>query len=176
MKTPEQDRLLDDVLRNESYVAFRAELYQKSLAEFRRQRWVNTRNRFLALAACVPVILSLYLLLAPRTVTTPKPQAVVATIRSKSLSKDQIISTGRQMATLVTTVPQDLQLTLTPARIEVVRTSLQLESVATISDEQLLDLFPGHPIALVSRSPGTKTLVFLDRDDQARFFGPTQLQ
>jgi len=109
-------------------------------------------------------------------VTTPKPQAVVATIRSKSLSKDQIISTGRQMATLVTTVPQDLQLTLTPARIEVVRTSLQLESVATISDEQLLDLFPGHPIALVSRRPGTKTLVFLDRDDQARFFGPTQLQ
>jgi len=65
---------------------------------------------------------------------------------------------------------------LTPARIEVVRTSLPLESVATISDEQLLDLFPGRPIALVSRKPGTKTLVFLDRDDQARFFGPTQLQ
>src|SRR5678816_1459799 len=93
MKTPERDRLLDDVLRNESYVAFRAELYEKSLAEFRRQRWVKTRNRFLALAACVPVILSLYLLLAPRTVPTPKPQAAVATIRSKPFSKDQILST-----------------------------------------------------------------------------------
>jgi hypothetical protein len=29
MKTPEQDRLLNDVLKNESYLAFRAELRQK---------------------------------------------------------------------------------------------------------------------------------------------------
>ena len=176
MKTPEQDRLLDDVLRNESYVAFRAELHQKSLAEFRRQRWVKTRSRFLALAACVPVILCLYLFLTPRPVTTPKPQAVVATIRSKPLLKDQIITTARLTATLVATIPQDLQLTFPADRIEIVRTGLQLESFATISDEQLLDLFPGRPIALVTRGPGTKMLVFLDINDQTRFFVPTRLQ
>src|SRR5262245_55666579 len=116
MKTPEQDRLLDDVLRNESYVAFRAELHQKSLVEFRHQRWVKTRNQLLALAACIPVILGLYLLLTQRTATTTKGQPVVATIRSKPLSKDQIITTARITATLVTTIPQDLRLTFQPAR------------------------------------------------------------
>ena len=177
MKTPEQDRLLDDVLRNESYVAFRAELHQKSLAEFRRQRWVKTRNQLLAVAACVAAILGLYLLLTPRPATTAtEAQPVVATIRSKPLSKDQIITTGRLAATLVTTMPQDLRLTFQPASIEVVRTGDRLEPVATISDEQLLDFFQGRPIALITRGPGTKTLVFLDSDDQARFFGPTQLQ
>ena len=90
MKTPEQDRLLDDVLRNESYVAFRAELHQKSLAEFRRQRWVKTRNQLPALAACVPVILGLYLLLTTRTGTTTKAQPVVAT--------DAVRATGSQKA------------------------------------------------------------------------------
>jgi hypothetical protein len=69
-----------------------------------------------------------------------------------------------------------LRLTFQPVRIEVVRTGDRLESVATISDEQLLDFFQGHPIALITRGPGTKTLVFLDIDDQARFFGPTQLE
>jgi hypothetical protein len=162
MKTPEQDRLLSDVLRNESYVAFRAELHQKSLAEFRRQRWVQRRSRFLALAACVPVLLGLYLFLTPRAVNRSEPQAVVATIRSRPLSKDQIITTARLAGTLVTTIPQDLRLTLPLATIEVVRTGIQLESVATISDEQLLDLFPGRPIALVTRQSGTKMLVFLD--------------
>jgi len=74
MKTPEQDRLLDDVLRNESYVAFRAELYRKSLVEFPPPRWVKSRNQLLAIAACVPVILGLYLLSTPRTATTTEAQ------------------------------------------------------------------------------------------------------
>jgi len=176
MKTPEQDRLLDDVLRNESYVAFRAELYRKSLAEFRRQRWFKTRNQLLAIAACVPVILGLYLLSTLRTATTTKAQPAFATIRSTPLSKDRIIKTAGLTATLVTTTSADLQLTFQPARIEFVRTGDRLESFATISDEQLLDLFPGRPIALVTRGPGTKTLVFLDSEDPSRFFDLPQMQ
>jgi hypothetical protein len=176
MKTPEQDRLLDDVLRNEGYMAFRAELYQRSLAEFSRQRWLKTRNQLLALAACVPVVLCLYLLSTPRPVTTTKAQAVAAIVRSMPLAKDQIVATARLAVTLVKTMPQDLQLSFKPDRIEVVHTSDRLDSVATISDEQLLALFQGHPIALVTPRSGTKAFVFLDIDDQMRFFGPTQRQ
>ena len=176
MKTPEQDRLLDDVLRNESYVAFRAELYRKSLVGFRRQRWVKSRNQLLAVAACVPVILGLYLLSTPRTATRTNAQSAVATIRSAPLSKDQIIKTAGLTATLVATASGDLQPAVQPARVEFVRTGDRLESFVTISDEQLLDLFPGRPIALVSRGLGTKTLVFLDGDDQSRFFGSPQMQ
>lgn len=42
----------------------------------------------------------------------------------------------------------------------------RLAPIKFISDEQLLDLFPGRPLALVGR-PGHQQLVFLDRESQS---------
>jgi len=172
MKTPEQDRLLDDVLRNGKLRCFFAR-------SFTERAWLNSAANGGSIAESTPGHRRLRArhpgpvsFINPRTsATTTEAQPAFATIRSTPLSKDRIIKTAALTSNVVTTTSADLQLTFQPTRIEFVRTGDRLESFATNLRRTVCWIsFPGRPIALVSRGPGPKRWSSLDSDDQSRFF------
>ena len=62
------------------------------------------------------------------------------------------------------TQPHVLLVTTTTTNIEIVRSSGR--SLEMVSDQQLLDLFKGQPVALVTVGPGERRLVLLHDDKQ----------
>jgi hypothetical protein len=166
MKTTEKDRLLKDVLHDEGYAAFRAGLFDDTLAELRRQRTARKRRRLLALAACLPIAAGLYSLLAPPTPPASHPSSTVAVVRTAPLAEDQIVTTAMMAASPTTAQAKVVFVTTTAANIEVVQTAGQ--AMQMLTDRQLLDLFKGQPVALVTISPGERRLVLLNDGEQPR--------
>ena len=164
MKTTEKDRLLKDVLHDEGYAAFRAGLFDDTLAELRRQRAARRRRRLLALAACLPIAAGLYSLLAPPTLPASHPFSTVAVVRTLPLAEDQVVNTATMRPR-----PMEAQVVFVKtaaANIEVVQTAGQ--AVQMLTDQQLLDLFNGQPVALVTISPGERRLVLLNDGERPR--------
>jgi len=153
MKTPDHERLIGDVLRDESYDVFRAELRQKMLEEVKRVRRYRRIKPLLALAACVPLAFAAHWLLQSRALRPAQPNGI-ATVRSVPLRADQIVTTAqanRRVAVVASHSP-DVALA-TVSTVTLADTGL--------SDEELLNLFKGRAVALVSFESGKK-LVFLD--------------
>ena len=166
MKTTEKDKLLNDVLHDEGYAAFRAGLFDDTLAELRRQRGARRRRRLLALAACLPIAAGLYALLAPPTPPAGRPSSTVAVVRTVPLAGDQIVTTATMTSTPTTAQAKVVFVTTAAAHIEVVQTTGQ--AMQMLTDQQLLDLFKGQPVALVTISPGERRLVLLHDGEQPR--------
>lgn len=163
MKTPEQERLLRDVLNeDEGYAALRAQLRQKMLAEVRRRRWSRRAKPVLALAACVAVALTLLWLVQPRD-SNPRQGMGAPTVRSVPLKPEQIVTTAKHNPNVV--MVQSRTVEVLSARLDVVRTIGEFRA-DSLTDEELLDLFKGRAVALVNLSTGKK-LVFLDEEAQA---------
>src|SRR5438093_13032021 len=142
MKTTEKDRLLNDVLHDEGYVAFRAGLLDDTLAELRRRRAARRRRRLLALAACLPVAAGLYSLLAPPTPPASHPFSTVAVVRTVPLAEDQIVASATMTAPPMTARAKVVFITTAAANVEVVQTVGQ--AMQLLTDQQLLDLFHGQ--------------------------------
>jgi hypothetical protein len=178
MKTPDadKDRLVDDILLNESYASFRASLYESTLAELRATRRSKRRTQFLALAACVPFALILFSVLSPNRFTKTEPQPFDVIVRSVPLSADQIVSTRDKAVARVLTKPMKVNPVTGLGSVDVVRTDYQAAAAESISDEQLLSLFKDHPVALVSAIGGARRFIFLDPADQTRFVEDLNLQ
>ena len=166
MKTPEKDRLLAEVLNDESYAAFRAGLFEDTLAELRRRRAARRRRRWLALAACVPIAVGLYALLAPPTPPANHLSSTVAVVRTVPLAEHQIVTTATITPQAAAARVKVVLVTTAAANIEVVRTAGQ--AMQTLTDKQLLDLFKGQPVALVTIRPGERRLILLNDDEQPR--------
>ena len=166
MKTTEKDQLLNDVLRDEGYAAFRAGLFDDTLAQLRRQRAAKRRRRLLALAACLSIAAGLYSLLAPPTPPASHPFSTVAVVRTVPLAEDQIVTTATMTLPPRTAQAKVVFVTTAAANIEVVQTAGQ--AVQTLTDQQLLDLFNGQPVALVTIRPGERRLVLLNDGEQPR--------
>jgi hypothetical protein len=161
MKTPDQERLLRDVLNeDETYKTFRAELRETMLVAVRQRHRSRYARPLLALAACVVVALSFVRLVQTRD-GQPHPPAAVAIVRSVPLRPSQIVTTGQSHALEMV---QSRQIELISANFEVVRTLGEL-SADRLTDEQLLQLFHGRAVALISLTAGKK-LVFLDEGPQ----------
>lgn len=159
MKTPEQERLLNDVLHGESYTGFRTEVCETMLAELRRQRRARRMRQMLALAACILLALALHWLVQlPDRV--PPSYAGVPIVRSVPLRPDQLVTTVGHGQPFAVIQSRDIQ--LAAVQMEIVRTVAELPA-NTLTDEQLLDLFKGRPVALVSLDTG-KRLLLLDED------------
>ena len=165
MNTPKK-RLLTDVLAHEDYASFRARLLDRSLGEVRRRRWVHRGNQLLALAACLVIMwwLSFVVLRQPGPGHVKFPCEIV---RSLPLTSGEVVNTTGFMAALVTTMPGGLG----RSSMELVHTDPQFHGTDFISDQQLLALFQGHPLALVNPGPGKKQLRFLNPEDEAAFVG-----
>jgi len=160
MKTPEQERLLRDVLNeDETYGAFRARLRQTMLAEVRRQAGSRRGKQLLAMAACLAVALTLLGLLQPRN-SNDTPPAGVAIVRSSPLKPEQIVTTANHSPNVVLVLSRNTF--VMSANFEAVRTVGELPP-DVLTDEQLLDLFKGRAVALVNLATGKK-LVFLDEE------------
>ena len=154
MKTAEQERLLADVLHDESYIAFRRELGEamlKSARARRRRRWTKP---LLALAACVAITLTANSLLQTRAPVVV-PASTVVTIRSVPLRPEQIVTTASAMRNLAVVHSR------TPESLPVVSTVTL--PVKGLSDEELLALFQGRAVALVGAG-ADRRLMFLDED------------
>jgi hypothetical protein len=166
MKTTEKDRLLNDVLHDEGYAAFRAGLFDDTLAELRRQRATRRGRRLLALAACLPIAAGLYYLLAPPTPQAIQPLSTGAVVRTVPLGRDQIVATAPMTPPPTMAQTKVVFVTTADANIEVVQTTGQ--AIQMLTDQQLLDLFHGQPVALVTISPGERRLVLLNGGEQPR--------
>jgi hypothetical protein len=164
MKTTEKEKLLNDVLHDEGYTAFRAGLFDDTLAELRRHRAARSRRRLLALAACLPIAAGLYALLSPPNPRASHPISTVALVRTEPLAADQLVTTATMTAQSMTAQAKVVFVTTAAANIEVVQTVGQ--SMQTLTDQQLLDLFKGQPVALVTISPGERRLVLLNDGEQ----------
>jgi len=163
MKTTEKDRLLKDVLNDESYAAFRAGLFDGMLVELRRQRAARKRRFVLALAACVPLGLTLYLLLSPRTASVDHSPSVTI-VHTVPLGANQLVRTTAMNSPTTITEPHVLLVSTRATDTEILHSSGQ--STEMVSDQQLLDLFKGQPVALVTVGPGERRLVLLHADKQ----------
>ena len=166
MKTTEKDQLLKDVLHDEGYAAFRAGLFDETLAELRRQRAARGRRQLLALAACLPIAAGLYALLAPPTPSGSHPISTVDVVRTVPLAEHQLVTTTKMTRTPTTAQTKVVFVTTAAANIEVVETAGQ--AMQMLTDQQLLDLFKGQPVALVTISPGERRLVLLNDGEQPR--------
>ena len=163
MKTTEKDRLLMDVLNDESYAAFRAGLFDSMQVELRRQRAARKRRFALALAACVPIALTLYLLLSARTPSSDHAPGVTM-VHTVPLAANQIVRTAAMNSPATITEPHVLLVSTRATDTEILHSSGQ--STEMVSDQQLLDLFKGQPVALVTVGPGERRLVLLHADKQ----------
>jgi len=163
MKTTEKDRLLKDVLNDESYAAFRAGLFDGMQVELRRQRAARKRRFLLALAACVALGFTLYLFLSPGTPSSDHAPGVTM-VHTVPLAANQVVRTAAMSSPATITQPHVLLVTTTATNIEILHSSGQ--SLEIVSDQQLLDLFKGQPVALVTVGPGERRLVLLHADKQ----------
>lgn len=151
MRIPEQERLLTDVLHDESYVAFRAELRQAMLKSVRRRHRHRWMKPVLAVAACAAMLLTAQWLTQTRAPVTSSPSRVV-TIRSIPLRPDQIVSTANALK------PIGVVRSGMPESFSTVATvRLPVEGV---SDDELLDLFKGRAVALVGAGSDKRLMFF----------------
>lgn len=165
-----QERLLQDLIRDQGYLAFRDELWHATIAEAQRRRWLRTRNRYLAVAAC----LVLGGLVFAWREWQPQGGAVrsspIASVRSGPLRNMPIVRTRPGGIAVIATGPWSDSLSPeSPSLPVIVRTELEPGAVPQLSDQDLQDLFRGHPTALVSLSSGRAQFIFLDPSDEARF-------
>jgi hypothetical protein len=163
MKTTEKNRLLKDVLSDESYTAFRAGLFDRLQVELRRQRVARQHRFALALAACVPIAFALYLVLSPRPSSSAHPPGVMV-VHTSPMGADQLVRTAAINAPARLAQSRVLVVTTTSASVEMLHSSGQW--LELVSDQQLLDLFKGQPIALVTVGPGERRLVLLNAETQ----------
>lgn len=154
MKTPDQERLLADVLLDESHQAFRAELRQTMLAEVRRVRRYRRMKPLLALAACVPLAFAVHWLLQGHAPQTVPAGGGIASVRSMPLRPDQIVTTAEATRNYAVVSSR-------PAEPDLAIVSTVTLPNTGLTDEQLLELVRDRAVALVSLESGKK-LVFLD--------------
>lgn len=151
--------LLNDVLRESDYPAFREELLQRVQSEARRKRRART-TRLLALAACLALIVGTLFLNRPQpktivTATTPvvaakvEPTPLIPVIHTAPLKQTQVLETRSN---------PKLVLSTDSAR-----------RPRAISDSELMGLFPRSPVGFASTTTGEKRFIFAN-PAEAHFF------
>jgi hypothetical protein len=158
MKTTDKERLLNDVLEDERYRAFRSGMRSDILRELQHGRRKNTWARgALALAACVPVACAVYLWFAHEKASSTVGGSSVAIVHSRPLRGEEVVRTKD----FEQTSADVLVVKTANAEIEVVKSRNATEEV---SDQQLLELFKGQPVALVTVSPHERQLILLKEE------------
>jgi len=161
MRTSEKENLMRDVLRDESYLAFREGLRVELVRRVRRQRAARFQRRLLAVAACLPLALGLVLFRFGRDTGRPHPEPLVAAQRvlTVPLAPADIIlarpvepiQTSRSVAANVSRV-----VTATD-QLGIVRTTAQ--PLQLLNDEQLLELFKDRAVVLARDNWGQRQLL-----------------
>jgi hypothetical protein len=155
MNETEKERLLNDLLRDDSYTEFRGELFERMRGKMRQARALRKASKLLAWAACVTIAVGL-LSHRDRTVTPSEHISIVEEIRTVPLRPDQVVTTASAKREAKFS---ELQFASIPdSHVEVIYTVSG--SFEKISDEQLLELFQGQSVVLVHTGPNQRQLIF----------------
>jgi hypothetical protein len=154
--------LLNDVISEGDYADFRVELEQRFRAEVSRRKW-KRHSVWLAIAASVALIAVISFPKRPEIVTLTTetimpPRAVVPTIITAKMNAKDVLVTSTEAVPVLRTQPL----------IADVITTDHSRTLRSISDEELLKLFPEQATGLFA-AQGGKRFVFLDPDDAKRF-------
>ncbi len=153
-----QSRLLDFILQDDEYQAFRSQVRQNCLEELRRLKRLRARRRRLILAAAAALLMALasaLLLSVSRAAGRGAPPPVAQELIVSSVSGKRSPHLDEEAAP----VPQ------------IAESSDEEPPIAEISDEELLALFGDRPCGLIEVGPGRKRLWVGDPQDQARIVG-----
>jgi hypothetical protein len=162
MNSSEKRRLLDDVIRDPNYEAFRAEVYEGAWVEFRKQHRKSWQGSCLALAASVAALGMLWLQWESRSAhpkagsvpaqAAPFAMATVELVSSKPLDPVNIVRSIVNRNLFVDTERN--------GRVEMVQG--RSEPVAELSDRQLVGLFPNEPRGFIVAG-GVREFIVLAR-------------
>jgi hypothetical protein len=156
MKSSEKDRLLTDLLKDEAYLAFRGELFGTLARDLRRQRQARSIRKWFAVAACVPILFGAYLFLN-RHASDGTHAPGIAVVRTMPFNPGNIVVTAKAQGQTAS-LPRVLVVSTEAGEWQVIRSPN--DATETLTDEQLLDLFKGQPVALVQVAPNERRLIF----------------
>jgi len=159
--SPDNERLLDDVLAEERDPGFREVLLGQTLHLVRRQR----RFRKVRRAASAMAVIAGLLLLAWRFLPSPSNGPVVPA-KPYTLVHTQPLPTS---AIVETTPFPPSKLITSVGSVEIIATSAFAHNFRELNDDQLLDFVTPAPALLVRRGPHTAELVFVNPEDREAF-------
>jgi hypothetical protein len=154
--------LLNDLMNEGDYADFRVELEKQFRAEVSRRKW-KRHSVWLAIAASVALIAVISFprrteIATQATQMIVPPRAVVPTIITAKMNANDVLETSTAGVPVLATQPL----------IANVITTDHSRTLQSISDEELLKLFPEHATGLLA-AQGGKRFVFLDPADAKRF-------
>jgi hypothetical protein len=155
--------LLSDVLAEGDYPAFREALAARVEAEARLRR-SHRATRWLALAACIALAAGLLFQNHRPVRSTSSGPATPATepsyvLRTQPLLPAQILSTAPLALVELTTAPLG----------SIALSTDHSSPPPSISDAELLRLFPNHATALASTATGIRKFFFVEPEDARAF-------
>ena len=158
----DKERLLVDVLADESAGEFRQALLTETLGLVRRRRRSRQAWRAaIALALVTGLGTLLWRGLAPNPVALEKRGRGYAVVRSAPLPMAALVSTQPFAANLIVA---------SSGNAEVVQTASSSARTGEINDSELLALMGQKPVALVRLGPHLAELVFVNQEDEEELF------
>ena len=159
-------RLLTDILAEESEPGLRDAIVGQTLRLVRRKRRFRAVRRVGSVAAIfmLSVLLTFHFLRPrPPSITTspPRPESGYALIRTQPLNQAMIVATRPFFSSAEVA---------STASVDVVTTRELRPAIVELSDDQLLDLAKGAPVALVRHGPHQAELIFANDDDREKLF------
>ena len=168
MPSSEKERLVDDLLRDANYEAFRREVHELSLAEFQTKRRSRLLPVWAGLAATI-VIVGMLLFVTTKGKktgsTVPRPEAiafqrdqlpVISLIQTIQLEPIEIVRSIPDRSLIVGSPNYG------PTGIDLVYSAAN--TVDRVTDAELLSLFPNETIGFVTTSRGRRLVVFTEPD------------
>jgi hypothetical protein len=164
MPSSEEQQLLHDVLRDADYAAFRAEVYEMSLAEFNADRRRPVTVVFLAVAAVALVAVLIVLALRTEKELRPNPQVVTVApsannnnpglflLKSSPLPPNEVVRSVADQSQIVETQAGSL------AMIPFVRSNPA--TLSPMQDTELLALFTSDSVGFLRTGKGESLYYF----------------
>jgi hypothetical protein len=151
--------LLDDVIQDGDYSAFRDELRARFIGEARRARRRRT-TAWLAMAASIALLGFVVFFSRPHrnSAVVQGAKETVATIRTTTLKPEEMLATTTSVLVALDTRSFTASTFSTTRNVD----------VQSLTDADLLALFPEHPAGLIA-AHGEKRFLFLDPADTKRF-------
>ena len=164
MPCSEKEKLLNDLLRDANYEAFRKEVYELSAAEFRSKRQPQT-SFYLALAASIALAGTLVVLAVRLNKPTEVPVPSAVTFQNDRLPVIDRVQTSRLETMEVVRSVADHKLIVTTRNHRRDAVEFIVSDAATVervNDSELLALFPDETLGFVTTPQGKKLVVFAE--------------
>jgi len=160
-------RLLNDILTEESDSGLRDDLLGQMLRQVRRQKRIRAARRVgsAAMLSVLAALLAVHFVSprpSPVQVAQPPPERGYALIHTQPLAPTSMVASQPFLAS------DRAGSSITS--VAIISTIDSHPPIVELSDDQLLDLTRGTPVALVRQGPHQAELIFLSEDDREKLF------